>query len=65
MNWRIKIVVAAWLMSAIAGAILVRNLMLGEWKDAHLISWSVLLPVVLLLFTGSYFLVREARRNSK
>jgi high-affinity Fe2+/Pb2+ permease len=65
MNWRIKLVVGAWLIAAVAGALLVRNLMRGGWKDLPVVSWVVLLPVVLLLFTGSYFLLREARRNSK
>ena len=63
MNWRIKVVVAAWLIAAIAVAILVRNLMLGEWRDLPFVS-RLLFPVFLLLF-GSYFLVREARRNLK
>jgi hypothetical protein len=65
MNWRIKLVIGAWLIAAIAGALLLRNLTLGGWKDLPVVSWVVLLPVALLLFTGSYFLVREARRQSK
>jgi len=64
MNWRIKLVVAAWLIAAIAGALWIRNLMLGDWKDVHSLP-GLLVSVVLLLCSGSYFLVREARRNSK
>jgi hypothetical protein len=64
MNWRIKIVLAAWLIAAICGALWIRTLMLGQWKDLHSVP-ELLVSVVLLLSTGSYFLVREARRNSK
>jgi hypothetical protein len=64
MNWRIKLVVAAWLIVAIAGALWVRSLMLGDWKDLHSLP-EVLVSAILLLCSGSYFLVREARRNSK
>jgi hypothetical protein len=64
MNWRIKLVVTAWLIATIAGALWLRNLMLGDWKDLHSAS-GLLVSVVLLLSSGSYFLVKEARRNSK
>jgi hypothetical protein len=64
MNWRIKVVIVAWLIAAITAALLVRNLMLGEWKDLPSVS-GLLLPVVLFLFSGSYLLVKEARKNSK
>jgi hypothetical protein len=64
MNWRIKIVLAAWLIAIICGALWLRALMLGQWKDLHFVP-ELLVSVVLLLSTGSYFLVREARRNSK
>lgn len=64
MNWRITIVVAAWLIAAIVCALEIRNLMLSGWKDLHYVS-GLLVPVVLLLCSGSYFLVREAGRNSK
>ena len=57
MNWRIKIVIAAWLMAAIVGVVVV-------WKHLPFDSW-VLLPFCLLLFSGTYFLVREARRQSR
>jgi hypothetical protein len=64
LDWRIKTVLAAWLIAAVAGALLFRNLMLGEWKDLHIVS-GLLVPFILLLSSGSYFLIREARRNSK
>jgi hypothetical protein len=64
MNWRIKIAIAAWVIAALAGALEVRNLMLDDWKDLHSAS-SLLVPVVLLLCSGSYFLLREVRRHSK
>jgi len=64
MNWRTKIVVAAWLVMAIAIPIFVRNLMLGGWKDLPIASLA-LLSVLLILVSSSYFLLKGARRNSK
>jgi hypothetical protein len=64
LNWRIKLVIAAWLIAAIFGALTVRNLMLGGWKDLPL-ALTLLLPLVLLLCSSSYQLLRGVRKNSK
>jgi hypothetical protein len=44
MNWRTKLVMVAWLIAAIIGALLVGNRMLGEWKGLN-----VALPLLLNL----------------
>ena len=64
MNWRMKLVIAAWLIAASFGALTVRNLMLAGWKDLHL--FLVLLPsLLLILCSSSYQLLRGVRKNSK
>ena len=64
MNWRIKIVIAAWLIAVIPVGLLIRNLMRDGWKDLPVVS-LLLLSIVLLFFSSSYLLLRGARRNSK
>jgi hypothetical protein len=64
MNWRIKIVIAAWVIAAALTALLVRNLRLGGWKDLRVIS-ILLLPSVVVFFFSSYRFLTRARKNSK
>jgi hypothetical protein len=53
MNWRTKLAIAAWRMVAIISGLLVRNLMLGGWKDLPLVS-RLLMPLFLIFFSASY-----------
>jgi hypothetical protein len=64
MNWRIKLVIAAFLIAGTACVFLVRNLMLSGWKDLHSI-FPMVLSVVVLLFSSAALLLRGARKNSK
>jgi hypothetical protein len=59
-----RIWLAAVLLSAVVAVFLVRNLMLGGWKDLGFVS-RVTLPVALLCFSSSYLLFRGAQKKSK